>query len=182
MQSLMAVILTVLLLTAQLLPVPAPDPPRLGSAASQRRDLEFQDAVEQFVRLSRPGHVPPVPYRAHLAQLGDPCYRCRDRAAAMLAELCRDDNLRWLMWGRHSVDPEVRLRCNNLLRDLTRCGMCGGSGLCREFRGPDPGANWPDGGGACTNCGLWPWGHQESPGECWACSGRGCGWAKGAFE
>jgi len=176
-------------LTAQLLPAAKPwrngessmlrrDPPA-GGAAARRGDLEFQDAVEQFVRVARPNAAPPDPFRAVLGDLGGPCYRCRDRAGAVLADVCRDD-VRWLMWGRHDRDPEIRLRCNNLLRDLTRCERCGGAGICRTFW-PDPSRNSPD-YDPCLNCGLWPWQHESSPGECWSCDGRGAAWAKGAFD
>jgi len=162
-------------------PAPQPavaEPVRAGPAA-ERRDLEFQDAVEQFVRVARPGARPPEPFRSLLVRLGDPCFRCRDRAGAELLAASRSD-LRWLMWGRHDRDPEIRLRCTNLLRDLTRCGKCDGSGTCRHFVGANP-EQQPD-YGACQNCGQWPWTHDPIGGECFACSGRGSGWSKGAFE
>jgi len=184
-----ALVLAACCLTAQLLPAANPwrngesstlrrDPP-VGGAAARCGDLEFQDAVEQFVRISRPGHRPPEPYRSLLDDLGAPCFKCRDRATGQLLVASAVD-LRWLMWGRHDRDPEIRLRCNNLLRDLTRCERCGGRGVCRTFW-PDPSRNSPD-YDPCLNCGLWPWQHETEPGQCWSCEGRGAAWAKGAFE
>jgi len=158
--------MTALLLTAALL-----------TAGPCRADLEFTDAVEQFVRTERPRAEPPEPFRSYLVQLGDQCYRCRDRAAAELRAASAADP-RWLMWGRHDRDPEIRLRCNNLLRELTRCGLCRGSGCCRSFverpdRPDDP---------QCWNCGAWGWNHGEEPAVCRSCDGAGAAWRKGAFD
>ena len=60
--------------------------------------------------------------------------------------------------------------------------MCNATGVCRLYRGPDQVAGFEGESAPCTNCGLWPWGHQENPGECWACGGHGSAWSKGAFE
>jgi len=173
-------ILLLLALTAQVWPpsspIPITGPTPAETQAARRADLEFTDAVESFVRAARPRAEPPEPYRSLLRDLGGPCYRCRDRATARLRESSAGDT-RWLLWGRHDRDPEIRLRCNNLLRDLTRCDQCGGSGYCREFRTGDPNQNGP-----CQNCGHWGWEHPECRAECWACGGFGSGWRKGAFE
>ena len=149
----------------------------LLTAGPSRADLEFIDAVEQFVRTSHPRAEPPEPYRSLLGDLGAPCYKCRAAAAGRL-RANGDEVVRWLMWGRHSVDPEIRLRANNLLRDLTRCGPCRGTGLCREFV-PHP--DRPDDPN-CFNCGSWGWNHGEDPHLCGACGGHGAGWTKSAFE
>lgn len=149
----------------------------LLTAGPSRADLEFIDAVEQFVRTSRPRAEPPEPYRSMLGRLGDRCWRCRERATLDLRAASVGDP-RWLLWARHDSDPEVRLRANNLLRDLTRCGPCRGSGLCREFvQRPDR----PDDPN-CFNCGSWGWNHGEDPQTCRACDGHGAAWTKGAFE
>jgi len=158
--------MTAVLLTAFLL-----------TARPARADLEFIDAVEYFVRTSRPRAEPPEPYRSLLIDLGDGCFRCRDRAATALRGASGND-LRWLMWGRHDRDPEIRWRCNNLLRDLTRCGPCRGSGLCREFAERPDRPDDPN----CFNCGAWGWNHGEEPAVCRACGGHGAAWPKGAFE
>jgi hypothetical protein len=142
-----------------------------------RADLEFTDAVEYFVRDAVRSARPPEPFLSLLGLLGAPCYRCRDLAGQQLRSVSAGD-CRWLLWGRHSRDPEVRVRCNNMLRELTRCGECGGGGVCRLHR-PAAGGD-PD--GPCLNCGQWAWSHFENPHDCGACGGAGFGWAKGAFD
>jgi hypothetical protein len=37
--------------------------------------------------------------------------------------------------GQHLGDPEVKLRCRNVLRVLSRCEMCGGQGYKQESWG-----------------------------------------------
>jgi len=208
-------ILLLLALTAQLWPpsspIPLTGPTPAETQAARRADLEFTDAVENFVRAAEPTAVPPEPFRSLIAGLGAECYTCRELAGRRLAgkisasggvgvTAARRDSfgarrdpdaeiprksavqlpgpaIRWLLWARHDRDPEIRLRCNNLLRDLTRCEQCGGTGFCREFRTGDPNQNGP-----CQNCGHWGWEHPECRAECWACGGDGSGWRKGAFD
>jgi hypothetical protein len=145
--------------------------------AARRADLELTDAVEHFVRSAIPTARPPQPWRTAIGALGAECWSCRERATRKLRNASTPADMRWLLWGRHDRDPEVRLRCNNLLRDLTRCPDCWGGGVCRVFR-----SGQPDGDGPCTNCGQWPWDHFDSPRECLACNGLGYAWVKSAFE
>jgi hypothetical protein len=166
----MAATLSAGFLTALLIGPPDPTP------AFRRPDLEFTNAVEHFVRSADRRAVPPEPFVSLLRLLGAPCHRCRELASRDLREHSRDDP-RWLFWGRHDRDPEIRLRCNRILRDLTRCPECWGGGWCRVFR-----TEQPDGDGPCANCGQWAWSHFDSPRECWACGGYGFAWIKGAFE
>jgi len=165
----MVVTLSTALLTALLTAGPDPTP------AARRVDLEFTDAVEYFVRASNRTAAPPEPFLSLLKLLGVPCYRCRERAGRGLLEGSRSD-LRWLLWGRHDRDPEIRLRCNRILRDLTRCPECLGDGWCRLFR-----TEQPEQDGPCSNCGQWAWSHFDSPRECLACDGYGYGWVKDPF-
>jgi hypothetical protein len=161
-------ILSLVLAAAVILAAPPP--------ATVRRDLEFTDAVEYFVRDSDRTARPPEAFLSLLGLLGAPCYRCRDLAGRQLSEASRGD-CRWLLWGRHSRDPEVRVRCNRILRELTRCADCWGGGICRVFR-----TDQPDGDGPCANCGQWAWSHFDMPRECGACGGAGFAWVKGAFD
>jgi hypothetical protein len=146
-----------------------------------RADLVMMAAVEEFAA-RQPGARPPEPFRSLIAALGQDCYKCRERASRRLAAASATD-LRWLFWGRRSRDAEIRFRCNLILKELTRCGYCGGMGLCREYR-PAPGAgNGPDGGdGPCRVCRKWAWNHPESPGLCEPCGGYGAAWIKDPFE
>jgi hypothetical protein len=153
---------------------PARPPP--GSQVARRADLVMQAAVEDFVRTAVPKSRPPQPFRSMIDQVGGDCYGCRNRAAKRLRAASAADP-RWLFWGRHHRDPEIRLRCNNMLRAMTRCQYCDGTGLCRQYR-PDP----PEGQGPCQTCGRFAWGHPEYAAECWPCGGLGFGWVKGAFE
>jgi hypothetical protein len=151
-------------------------PPPAGSQAERRADLFFTAAVEDLVRAAEPAARPPEPYRSLIAGLGADCWTCRDLAGRHLERAVGTDP-RWLLWGRRDPDPEIRLRCNNILRALTRCDRCGGTGFCRLFQTDDPEQNGP-----CRNCGHWAWEHPEIKAECWGCTGDGSGWNRGAFE
>jgi hypothetical protein len=146
----------------------------LLSAPPSRADLEFTNAVEDFVRTVLPTTCPPEPAYWQIKRLGSDCWRCRELAGRRLLEESRTDP-RWLMWGRHDTDPEVRLRCNNLLRELARCGPCRGTGVCREFHQDPLQPDDPN----CANCGAWGWNHGDRPAVCRPCGGIGSAWAKG---
>ncbi len=148
-----------------------------GAPGPSRADLELVNAVEDFVRAAVPTAQPPEPYQHLIVGLGADRFTCRERAGGQLRLAGDTEAIRWLLWGRHDLDPEIRLRSNNLLRDLTRCDMCRGSGLCRVFRGFEGADN-----GLCQNCGLWGWNHGDQPGPCRPCGGIGSAWPKGPFE
>jgi hypothetical protein len=152
-------------------------PPAAGTVAAVRTDLVCAAAVEDFVRSTVPTARAPEPFRTLIFHLGAECYTCRELAGRKLRAAAAADR-RWLFWGRSEPDPEIRLRCNNLLRDLSRCPECGGSGICRLHR-TAPGAD-PE--GACLNCGQWAWSHFEQRRDCGACGGEGFAWIKGAFD
>lgn len=147
------------------------------AAPPSRADLEFINATEDFVRTVLPTTCPPEPAYWQIKRLGSDCWRCREIAGRKLLEDSKADP-RWLLWGRHDPDPEIRLRCNNLLKKLTRCELCRGLGFCPEFV-PNP--NRPD-ENVCGNCGAWGWNHGDGLQPCRACDGVGSGWRKGAFE
>lgn len=114
-------------------------------------ELSFVEAVEDFVRLSRPAARPPEPSRGHMARMASPAWRERDRATreAEAYVAANPDSLRWLFWGRRSRDQEVAVRCNGAIRRLHPCPACGGVGTS---------TNWPE--WACSDCAgsgtLWP--------------------------
>jgi hypothetical protein len=144
-----------------------------------RADLVMAAAVEDFVRTADPDRGSPEPYRSLIAGLGADCWSCRERASRKLrtAAVPIDgvNGLHWLFWGRRDPDPEIRLRCNNLLRDLNPCPPCFGTGWCRTFDENEPNGN-------CANCGAWGWNHGDPPEQCGRCGGVGSAWPKGAFE
>lgn len=115
-------------------------------------DLEFLMAVEETV-IAEPGTAAPEPYRGLIERLGSDCYHCREIASRRLKEASYFDP-RWLFWGRHSRDPEVRLRSNTIIRRLNPCPSCGGSGASRHYR--------------------------EDP--CWDCQGIGSVWCWSAWD
>jgi hypothetical protein len=162
---------TVLIIAAQIAGLPA-------TATEAHRDVMLMAAVEETVERWCPGHRPPEPYRTLIEHLGAECYKCRELASRRLRNASTDGSVRWLFWARRHRDPEVRVRANNILRELTRCGECGGGGICRMHK-PVAGGD-PD--GPCVNCGRWAWSHFDNPGECRACGGEGFGWTKGAFD
>lgn len=114
-----------------------------------RTDLEFARGVEEFAMASAldPARAIPEPFHGLIAGLGDPSWPRRDAAARRLQDAAASDP-RWLFWGRHDPDPEVRLRCNAVLRRLYPCRGCQGTGQSR---------NW----------GAWP---------CWDCAGTATAW------
>lgn len=112
-----------------------------------RDDLTFARAVEEFVIASGPDRGPPEPYRGLIERLGAPSWHDREAASAALRGASAADP-RWLFWGRHHPDLEVRLRSNTILRRLYPCPACKGDGSSK---------NW----------GLWP---------CWDCQGTATAW------
>jgi hypothetical protein len=149
------------------------------TAVDRRADLVMAAAVEAFVA-ELPGARIPEPFPSAIEDLGADCYGCRERASKRLAAMVTAEGgcaTRWLFWGRRHRDPEVRLRCNAILQNLTRCADCGGRGECRIYR---PAGDEKE--GPCTICKRWPWGHPECPGPCLLCGGEGFAWIKGAFD
>lgn len=122
-------------------------------------DYGFVRAQEEWVigtcpppRRLADGMPPEV--AALILQLGDPCYKCRERARTALARR-GDDVVPYLFWGlRHRRDASVRLSCWLVLRDLCACKSCGGTGQCPRFR--DSGDGW-----TCLGCGMGEWVHRE---------------------
>jgi hypothetical protein len=103
-----------------------------------KHDLFFVAAVEDFVREACPLATPPEPYATLFAGLGSDNYRERAQATRTLTEMsyapeCLPDRymrtpVRWLLWGRHNKDMEVRYRSNLVLHNLFSCAACHGSG------------------------------------------------------
>lgn len=112
-----------------------------------RADLEMTAAVEDFARAD-----PPAPIAAMIGRLGSARWPDRDAASEALESAMRANpaDARWLFRGRRDPDPEIRLRCNAILRRLAPCPSCRGSGASR---------NWPE--WACSDCQgaatAWPW-------------------------
>lgn len=118
-----------------------------------RADLAAAWATEEFVLSARPHANPPEPFRGLMVRMGNPGWRTRDAASKEMASASRDDQ-RWLFWGRHHRDPEVRLRCNAIIRRLNPCPTCKGTGASK---------NWD----------AWP---------CWDCGGTRTCWTYAAFD
>lgn len=109
------------------------------------QDLYFQYAVEESIIKEHHPHMPEKIIRM-LEGLGASDWRERDRASVALYDYCLDNprDRRWLFWGRRSVDPEIGIRCNRIIRQLNTCGNCGGKG----WNGSSPNVFW-----ACNICG-----------------------------
>lgn len=123
-----------------------------AQAAPTLADLEFMMAVEESV-MAEPGTSAPEPYRGLIERLGSDHYRCREIASRGLEAASRF-NPQWLFWGRRHRDLEVRLRANTILRRLSPCGSCSGTGASRHYR--------------------------EDP--CWDCRGLGSVWGWTAWD
>lgn len=119
-------------------------------------DLDFMSAVESWVAAT-----PPEPFLSLIEHLGSDCYTCREIASRKLQAACTGDGARWLFWGRRHRDLEVRVRANAILRRVSRCEICGGSGKSsnghHSMRIGDDWI-WTDACGDCMGTGtLWPW-------------------------
>lgn len=114
---------------ALLLPAiePAPLPPPPAAIA----DPGFVRAVEEWVAVEHLGTIP-EPFAGLIDRLGDGCYGCREIATRKLRRLSADDP-RWLFWGRFHRDPEVRRRCELVLRKLIPCRTCLGTGRISRY-------------------------------------------------
>jgi hypothetical protein len=148
----------------------------LLSQPPSRDDMAMQNAVESFViTASKRSASPPEPFRTLIEQMGDPCYKCREKATRDLEAASKGD-LRWLFWARRHRDPEIKLRANNLLRKLASCPACDGRKLHWFVSSSEStyscalcgGSSWTDHLG-CDNC-------------CQQCMGFGTSWLKDAFE
>ncbi len=145
-----------LLILAALCGQPDSIPNPLRSVPIQAMDWGFMEAQEAFVMDTLPrgdratlAQVVPVGVGHLFTAMGVSCYHCRDIAKADLARRCADDP-RWFFWGMRWGDPEIRFRCENLVRAASRCAMCGGTGgnssdswdlTCRICHGY--GRHWP---------------------------------------
>jgi hypothetical protein len=137
-------------------------------------DCSFVRAVEEFVidtvpAPKRMAAVVPETIRAQILLMGDPCYRCRDRAKDELRKM-GPDITPYLFWGMHSRDPEIALRCRNLVREFGDCKRCDGTGICWRFQESATSAFH------CDNCGAWENDHINDPSslrQCRACKGLG---------
>lgn len=143
-----------------------PAPPELPPAARSwpvavgcpRDDLEFMRSVEDFAAdhaATLPAsRRPSGPILLAIGGLGCSHWATREAAARSLESRLRAEpsGARWLFWGRRHPDPEVRLRCNGILRRLNPCDYCHGLG----WFGEDPDYAIP-----CKDCGgarsSWPW-------------------------
>lgn len=118
-------------------------------------DMVFVMATEDVVRSEHPGAIP-EPYKGLIAKTGDPCWRCRELATRRLLRASKQD-WRWLFWGSKHEDGEIRLRCNRLLREMTLCPECEGTGSVSI-------GHWDEVSGDWTH-------------KCRVCKGRRSAWA-----
>jgi len=148
-----------------------------GGDRPTQADLDLQYAVESWVQSVEPSRLPPEPFRHMIDDLGNDCFLYRQAASKRLESASRG-NIRWLFWGRRYKDPEIRVRCNAILRRVARCPSCDGFGACIVFR-PDDKKDYP----LCRRCGKYRWFHDpENIQPCAACDGVGTAWRKGAFD
>lgn len=112
-------------------------------------DLLFGFAVEESIIAEFGMQSIPEPYLGPIVALGDARYLARESASARLRVISLIDS-RWLLWGLHSRDLEVRLRCNTIMREIHRCPECDGYKV-NKVNGYSP----------CVECygvgSAWPW-------------------------
>lgn len=86
----------------------------------------------------------------HLIGMGHDYYKIRDKHKAALLKMGPSVSP-WLIHGFYLGDPEIRMRCENLLCELSRCPIC-------EGRGGEDGGQWePMNCSACRGVGhYWP--------------------------
>ncbi len=131
-------------------------------------DYGFVRATEDFVIESCPkpirlaDHAPPK-IADKIMQFGDPCYKCRERAAEDLKAM-GDEAVPWLFWGlRHKHDAQIRLSSWRLMREMCACHTCNGTGQCVAYR-PSPD------GWTCLGCGSGEYAHtQDTDRKCRNC-------------
>ena len=108
----------------------------LPALPPQSADWAFLDAQESFVvecvGLDAAVRSLPVKHRAWLEQLGSHDYQVRENGSVELTRACA---VRASLLGARSRDPEVWLRSRNVLRRLSVCVQCAGSGGREEAWG-----------------------------------------------
>ena len=141
-------------------------------------DLDMANAVELSVMAMDRSARPPERFRRMIDDLTNDCFAFRQKASARL-QMASYGDLRWLFWGRKHRSAEVRLRCNNILRRITRCEVCGGYGYCPEYRPPNLPTEWA----SCTRCQRGKWNHEpHNAPPCEKCDGSGSGWHRTMFD
>ena len=99
-------------------------------------DWAFVEAQESFVveSVGMESAVRSLPQQSRtlLAGLGADDWRHREWAAR---ELQRSRDVRACLLGQRLGDPEIRLRCRNVLRRLSGCPQCNGTGGRQETWG-----------------------------------------------
>lgn len=127
-------------------------PPTAAEIA--RLDLGFCYAVEDSIA-REPGTNVPAAYAGLIDLLGCDSYRGRVDATTRLESAVRRDPsaLRWVFWGRRDKDPEIRVRCNAILRRATATPPCS---TCKD--------------------GLF------YDGKCWVCRGLKSLWTYGPWD
>ncbi len=120
-------------------------------------DMAFVTTMESWVV-----ELEPPPYRKATAlrlmskavkgpmlRMGARYYKVRDKAKAELLAL-GSDIIPQLQLGTYLGDPEITLRCRNLLRALSQCPDCHGSGYINS-------GGYATGCARCRRVGrLWP--------------------------
>lgn len=113
-------------------------------------DLEFEGAVERSV-MAEFGTHPPEPYRSAIEGMGAYHYLDREAASREMFARCQLGGRRWIWWAHASPDPEIRLRATTIVRRLSPCSSCRGTGASRHHRGR-----------YCSDCygvgSVWWWG------------------------
>lgn len=108
----------------------------LGSFPLPVVDWSFVESQERFILESvgvQSAYRSLSPQsRMHLECMGSRDWQVRDAASFKMTE---SGDVRACFVGQYLGDPEVKLRCRNVLRRLSSCGQCEGKGGKQESWG-----------------------------------------------
>jgi hypothetical protein len=144
------------------------------SPAVQAEDAGLMLAVEEWIYVQAGRPEMPARYADTMAYMGSPCWKCRQAAMRRLErQTFKSGEWRFLVWGSHSRDRDISMRCRFLLARRHTCMACFGAGCCREYKAhPGEQYRW-----FCIRCDSWEAWHSKGYRlECRHCDGNGTLW------
>lgn len=137
----------------------------------KENDINFVNAVEEFVRKDCVD-IPNRWWKNQIELLGHSSYEIRWDSCEDIIYRCLiyRGETRWLFWGLHHRDPEVRFWCRKALIRITACEFCEGKGY-HEWVNDDSVTD--EYNIKCLTCGLW---HKNELGACQVCKQKKSFW------